>query len=134
MKTIFLFVAMITTSLSIQAQGNLQFNQVKLINSNSTVPTGKIWKIESVLHGDNNSWAFGSPSTDCIMSIKINESNVCLSRLHTYASGTGFSNSAAASESAFNCTSFPIWLPEGVTIDLGFNSKFISVIEYNLVP
>jgi hypothetical protein len=134
MKTIFLFVAMIAASLTVKAQGNLQFNQVKLIDTSSTVPTGKVWKVESVLHGDNSSWSFGSPSTDCIMSIKINGSNVCLSRLHTYAAGGSLSNSAAASESAFNCTSFPIWLPEGGVIDLGFNSKFISIIEYNLVP
>ncbi len=134
MKTIFLFVAIIATSLTVKAQGNLQFNQIKLLNTSSTVPSGKVWKVESVLHGDNTAWAFGSPSTDCIMSIKINGANICLSRLHTYATGTGLSNSAAASESAFNCTSFPIWLPEGASVDLGYNSKYISIIEYNLVP
>jgi hypothetical protein len=60
MKTIFLFVAMITTSLTIQAQGNLQFNRSMTnggsivspamggcgYSPNFTVPEGKVWKIE----------------------------------------------------------------------------------------
>jgi hypothetical protein len=134
MKTLFLFVAICAASLSISAQGNLQFNQVKLVNSLSTVPTNKVWKIESVLHGNNTQWALGSPTTDCLMSIKLNSSDVCISRLHTYATGTGLSNSAAASESSINCTNFPLWIPAGSTLNIGYNSIYISVIEYNIVP
>ena len=132
MKTIFLFVAMITTSLATQAQGNLQFNQVKLINTNSTVPTGKVWKVESVLHGDNSSWTEGVPSIDCIMSIVLNNENICISRLRTFYA-SGYNYDVTSSESAINCTSLPIWLPEGTTISLGYNSKFVSIIEYNIV-
>jgi len=32
------------------AQGNLQFNQVKLVSALETVPAGKVWKIESVIY------------------------------------------------------------------------------------
>jgi len=31
------------------AQGSLQFNQVKLVSSEETVPAGKVWKVESVM-------------------------------------------------------------------------------------
>lgn len=134
MKTLFLFAALYAAGLSISAQGNLQFNQVKLINSLSTVPTNKVWKIESVLHGNNTQWAFGSPTTDCLMSIKINNSDVCISRFHSYATGSGVSPSAAASESSINCTSFPMWIPAESAVNIGYNSIYISVIEYNIVP
>ncbi len=31
------------------SQGNLQFNQVLLLTATGTVPSGKVWKVESVL-------------------------------------------------------------------------------------
>lgn len=133
MKTFFLFVAIIATSFTAKSQGNLQFNQVKLLNTNSTVPSGKVWKVESVLNGDNVSWTFSSIS-ECVMSIKINNSEICLLKSRRYSVGTGNTSSAAASESSFNCSNLPIWLPAGAILDLGFNSKFISIIEYNIVP
>jgi hypothetical protein len=33
-----------------KAQGNLQFNQVKMVFAQETVPVGKVWKIESVIY------------------------------------------------------------------------------------
>ena len=47
MKTIVYLITFIFSSIGF-SQGNLQFNQVKLIgDSPQTVPTGKVWKIES---------------------------------------------------------------------------------------
>ena len=47
MKSFFFLIALTFTSIAF-SQGNLQFNQVKLIgDSPQTVPTGKVWKIES---------------------------------------------------------------------------------------
>ena len=37
---------------SLKAQGNLQFNQVKLVTALETVPVGKVWKVESALSGE----------------------------------------------------------------------------------
>ena len=31
------------------SQGNLQFNQVKLVSTIETVPAGKVWKVENYL-------------------------------------------------------------------------------------
>ena len=48
MKTFFFFIVILTLSSISFSQGNLQFNQVKLVgDSPQTVPTGKVWKIES---------------------------------------------------------------------------------------
>lgn len=67
----FLSIAAVLLSLSVRAQGNLQFNQVvrPVINYNSntswnaslgtiTVPVGKVWKIETVtyLGGVSGTW------------------------------------------------------------------------------
>lgn len=44
----------------INAQGNLQFNQVKIISNTDapqTVPAGKVWKIESVFANDQDVYA-----------------------------------------------------------------------------
>ena len=47
MKTLFFLILLLLSSIA-YSQGNLQFNQVKLIgDSPQTVPTGKVWKIES---------------------------------------------------------------------------------------
>ena len=43
---IFLFFFLICTSA--QSQGNLQFNRVIILSNLQTVPTGKVWKIESM--------------------------------------------------------------------------------------
>ena len=129
-----IFVLLVVLSNLIQAQGSLQFNQVILLNSSSTVPTGKVWKIESVVNGSNsnpnlcNSCNVGIQ--DCAMSIIINSTHICLSKYHENIIGTSLANSAAASESAYNPTNFPIWLPAGSTVDLGKNSVFISILEF----
>ena len=118
----------------LQAQGSLQFNQVILLNSSSTVPTGKVWKLESAINGSNpnpslcNSCNIGIQ--DCAMSIIINNTHICVSKFHENIIGTSLANSAAASESAYNPTNFPIWLPAGTTIDLGKNAVFISILEF----
>jgi hypothetical protein len=49
MKKLFLFTFLILSTLT-SAQGNLQFNQVKLVTNTETVPVGKVWKIESVIY------------------------------------------------------------------------------------
>jgi hypothetical protein len=134
MKTLFLFAALCAASLSISAQGNLQFNQVKLVNSLTTVPTNKVWKIESVLNGNNPQWTASAPLPSCVMSISLNDTNICISQMNLYRNGNFLNNSAAASESAINCTNLPIWIPAGSTLNIGYNSIYISVIEYNIVP
>lgn len=37
--------------ISLSAQGTLQFNQVKLVTTQETVPAGKVWKVESAMLG-----------------------------------------------------------------------------------
>jgi hypothetical protein len=130
-----ILVFLVVLSNFIQAQNSLQFNQVILLNSVSTVPAGKVWKIESVVNGSNPNpslcYTCNIGIQDCAMSIIINSTHICLSKYHENIIGTSLANSAAASESAYNPTSFPIWLPAGSTVALGKNSVFISILEFN---
>ncbi len=49
-KTLLFTLPLLFLSLFINAQGNLQFNKAKLIGAQiDSVPTGKVWKIESVM-------------------------------------------------------------------------------------
>ncbi len=126
---------------TVKSQGNLQFNQVKLIklsyvtpNSNSyqvydqviTVPAGKVWKIESVIgsaqSATNN---YVSPTTSVTLDGVI---------LSFYSSSTG----------SYQAAAFPIWLPEGsytlglvssasVTTGTTITGRF-SAIEFNVAP
>ncbi len=50
MKHIFILLSFLGIGLSAMAQGNLQFNQVKLVTSQQTVPANKVWKVESVIY------------------------------------------------------------------------------------
>jgi hypothetical protein len=100
------------TALNLNAQGNLQFNQVLSLDANSagnpvTVPAGKVWKIESVAFSSNNAY----------FQIKWGGVNYfVLNNTTPYAN-------------------LPYWLPSNESISLvsNVNAK-VSIIEFNIVP
>ena len=121
MKKIFviLFVFVATAT---YAQGNLQMNQVLLLNSTlvsntnlGTVPSGKIWKVES----------FG-------ISYLASQGGV-----HLMLNGIegGLLSPTSFQSDIVKC---PIWLPAGT--QLGFENNgagamiWFSIIEFNIVP
>ena len=123
-KTLILLFVLLPFSLVINAQGNLEYNKVKLVTINGsspdiviTVPVGKVWKIESAIVGY---YQYGSPT-------------MYLDNQLIYQ--TGLANKI-----------FPIWLPSGsYTLSLfcvscngssgpGNLKGSISAIEYNEVP
>ena len=131
-----LSIAALLISLSVSAQGNLQFNQVinGSIDANIyqtgvtagtiTIPAGKVWKLESVSH-------FTSPgSTNQSISLS-NSSRVFIGDHQVW---NGLSN--------YQISNFPIWFSEGTySIVIGdyHNSttphRFSwSAIEFNVVP
>ena len=102
------------------AQGNLQFNQVIVvdlaINGTSTinVPAGKVWKIEAAGNGSGNS-----------SGIVLRNSSVVAIAI--------FGTSATAATS-----NLPFWLSSGFTGSfLNGNGAYrgaLSIIEFNVVP
>jgi hypothetical protein len=94
------------------AQGNLQFNQVLLLDGNTntptyTVPAGKVWKIESLTASSINGY----------LSLTINGSPSAV--LQVINGGNNL----------------PFWVPAGTVV--GFyitNLGKVSILEFNIVP
>ena len=131
MKKFILFCSLLFVTKGVFAQGNLQFNQVLTYNgaigtylglsslsATYTVPTGKVWKIETKS-------ITSSSLTFLINGRTFRDVEV---RYSGFGSGT----------MVFYSISNPIWLKAGDYIN--FNSTayvddyFISIIEYNIVP
>ncbi|NDB35703.1 MAG: hypothetical protein EB023_10300 [Flavobacteriia bacterium] len=109
-----------------QAQGNLQFNQPILItNVLSTVPAGKVWKIESFTPSSAYQVHGGNPIA---FQITINGDN----RIVGMPAGLNYNYNSGSHSAVIH--SLPIWLPAGSTLVTGTGVSMISVIEFNLVP
>ena len=117
------------------AQGNLQFNQVKLVTTLQTVPANKVWKVESVIFpipADDPPFV-SSGSTGCSFNTRRNYAisiDGTLTKVGHLASG--YANSSW--DYYFMTTSLPVWLPAGATLSGGPCNNKISVIEFNIVP
>lgn len=108
------------------AQGNLQFNQPILItNVLSTVPAGKVWKIESFTPSSAYQVHGGNPIA---FQITINGDN----RIVGMPAGLNYNYNSGSHSAVIH--SLPIWLPAGSTLVTGTGVSMISVIEFNLVP
>jgi hypothetical protein len=130
MKKYVLFIVGLVFSFSfskLSAQGNLQFNQVKMIGATTeTVPVGKVWKVESIIYSASVGPVSASLTQDDF--IKINGTNIAV---RSARSGNG--NYNGASYHVWEQT-LPMWLIEGTTLQTFTNVYRISVIEYNVVP
>ena len=112
MKIILLILAIAFSSVSF-AQGNLQFNQVLILDATPApgnaviVPAGKVWKIESVALSSNNAY----------FQIKWGgTSYFVLNNSSPYAN-------------------LPFWLPSNESASLiGSANAKVSIIEFNVVP
>jgi hypothetical protein len=112
MKKSFLFFVFIILLGGVHAQGNLQFNQVLNLDalptgSTYTIPSGKVWKIESVALSANNAY----------FQIQYSGTNY-----YVLNNSVPFSN-------------LPYWLPSAISVTfVGSSSAKVSIIEFNVVP
>jgi hypothetical protein len=135
MKTFFHVFVFIVLSDGFLAQGNLQFNQVKLVTNQETVPVGKVWKVESVIYNipsGSNTYQTGNYG-DCSAS-DYNKSAIVVDGYPTkVGQGTtplGYSSGTYT----HTYTILPLWLPAGATLSGGTCLNKISVIEFNIIP
>jgi hypothetical protein len=117
------------------AQGNLQFNQVKLVTAQETVPIGKVWKVESVIYNipEDLSGAQTSASTTCSSST-FRSTAIEVDGVPTKV-GLG-TNTASYSNLTYThtYTMLPLWLPAGATLSGGSCLNKVSVLEFSVVP
>lgn len=112
-----LFITAFSNELT--AQKSLEFNQVKLVTTQETVPNGKVWKIENI---GSPVFYYVSAGSSTTPSIKVNGNHIYIFKLRTTQNQTYYGN-----QSYF----FPIWLPSQTTLAVGNSINFISVIEFN---
>jgi hypothetical protein len=107
-----LFLFFLLISLSFTAQGNLQFNQVLILDGNTstptyTVPAGKVWKVESATISSINGY----------LALSINGSAASI--LQVVNGGNNL----------------PYWLPAGTLVGFYIASVGkVSIIEFNVIP
>ncbi len=131
----FTLILLLLITISSFSQGNLQFNQVKLVSTQETVPTGKVWKVESASYNGGapfanalTSYSYvlgGNRGFEGIMRFAVNGNNIVIASNFEHDSG-GFSS--------VQNTVFPMWLPSGTTLAAGTNVRYLSVIEFNVLP
>ena len=118
MKTIVYLITFIFSSIGF-SQGNLQFNQVKLVSIQETVPAGKVWKVENAIVIDG--YLVNINARYYAMSYNLN----------------GVTSVITTSNNSSNISptpgSFPFWIPAGSTLAAGTNMRYLSVLEFNIV-
>jgi len=151
LKCIFSLVLFFYVS-TVFSQGNLQFNQVKLVTTQETVPAGKVWKVESALSGEERYPTSGSTLPSNSRFILVNGNSVCVHEEHVATTGVGFngccgggfwmnnvgmavnSTTPVLVQVTAQPTKLPLWLPSGSTLSIGTKVSSISVVEFNIVP
>lgn len=134
MKRILTITAMLVAfGFFAQAQTNnqLKLNQVKIVTAEETVPTGKVWKVVSVVYAISatHKGMASSTSSGCGGSYVRNYA-ITVNGVETKV-GTG---RVMYGDDPYINSEFPIWLPAGSTLDGGPCLSQVSVLEFNIVP
>jgi hypothetical protein len=132
MKHVILFsLAVFVSYFNSAAQGSLQFNQVKMVTSSETIPSGKVWKIISAPYkndqiGSAGSYTPSNPGVEFVQSMLINSEVVYIQAIRFYdGSWRNFTGPTCQ---------FPLWLPAGTTVQASTGVRFLSVLEFNVIP
>lgn len=142
MSRILSFLFLIFT-LSIWSQGNLQFNQVKLVSTQETVPAGKVWKMENYMPASQLAIDINRQPNIAVAGgtknfiVLINGNQVFLQTTITREVGRNdgyWSQDGYAAASDFKTLNLPYWFPTGTTVAASTNILYVNVIEFNIVP
>jgi hypothetical protein len=133
MKKLLLSTFIILSTLA-SAQGNLQFNQVKLVTSIETVPLGKVWKIESVIYNiAPTATGYQSGAGSC-NSTSYESTAIEVAGIPTKVGQGTQPASYSSLVYTHSYTILPLWIPAGTTLSGGTCLNKISVIEFNIIP
>jgi hypothetical protein len=126
MKNI-LFIGFFFLMGTFKAQGNLQFNQVKLVNTTEAVPAGKTWKVVGFLPSPNGNYQSITQPAAAEYLISVNGSSVNLGRRAHLNNNFNIHQNEVRQTEEF-------WVPAGTSISVIQNIVYLSVIEFNIVP
>ncbi len=133
MKKLLLFTFIILSNLAC-AQGNLQFNQVKLVTSTETVPVGKVWKIESVIYNIAPTASGYQGGAGSCNSTSYESTAIEVAGIPTKVGQGTQPASYSNLQYTHSYTILPLWIPAGTTLSGGTCLNKISVIEFNIIP
>ena len=133
MKKLLLFTFILLSNLAC-AQGNLQFNQVKLVTSTETVPVGKVWKIESVIYNIAATASGYQASNGSCNSTNYESTSIEIAGIPTKVGQGTQPASYSNLQYTHSYTILPLWIPAGTTLSGGTCLNKISVIEFNIIP
>jgi hypothetical protein len=128
-----IILSIIFTLTEVSAQANLQFNQVLLVgNTLQTVPSGKVWKVESALYSSSlpSVVSSGSGSGTYANSNDLIEINGASLIIRSLRSGGGYYHASAVIWEQH----FPIWLYPGHTLKASTGVHALNVIEFSTIP
>lgn len=134
-KVLLILISVLCVALYTNAQGTLQFNQVKLVSS-ETVPSGKVWKVVSVISTSDLSIAGGVDASSKSTQIAIDGITCYVVQNSSWIGSSSGSNANPRpyGYSSVAPTALPLWLPAGTTLAAGTNVSKVSVIEFNVIP
>jgi hypothetical protein len=132
MKKLFIILAILTSNF-VFAQGNLQFNQIKLVTALETVPAGKVWKVESVIYNiPQGATTYQTGSGGCGPS-NYEMAAIVIDGVPTKVGQGTLPLAYSSGFYVHSYTILPLWLPAGATLSGGTCLNKISVIEFNIV-
>jgi hypothetical protein len=134
MKKCLIFLVFVTMGLCVMAQGNLQFNQVKLVTTLETVPAGKVWKVESVIYNiAPTATGYQSGAGSC-NSTSYESTAIEVAGVPTKVGQGTQPASYSSLIYTHSYTILPLWLPTGTSLSGGTCLNKVSVIEFNIIP
>jgi hypothetical protein len=131
MKKALIILSILFIAIGAKAQGNLQFNQVKLVTTVQTVPANKVWKVENILPSAALTVS-GFTSSSINFTLLVN--GTAIYWLSSSNAGNNTGAGLVSSPVTQTIGQNPIWLPSGTTLAVGSNVNSISVIEFNIIP
>ena len=143
MKRLYIIIITILLYTGAFSQGNLQFNQVKLVSTIETVPAGKVWKVENYLPSSQLAIDLNRPSNQATAGgtknfiMLVNSNQVFLQTTITREVGRDdayWNQSGYTTASDYKIFDAPIWLPASTTLAASTNVLSLSVIEFNILP
>lgn len=134
MKKRLIFLVFVSMGLCLMAQGNLQFNQVKLVTTLETVPAGKVWKVESVIYNiAPTATGYQSGAGSC-NSTSYESTAIEVAGVPTKVGQGTQPASYSSLIYTHSYTILPLWLPTGTSLSGGTCLNKVSVIEFNIIP
>jgi hypothetical protein len=135
MKHLVLTFLSVCIGTALSAQGNLQFNQIKMVTTVETVPANKAWKVESVVYNvAHDASPYSSSNSASCGSTNWRASSIEINGVPTKVGQGSMPQPYSNVQNYLSFTKLPLWLPAGYTLSGGPCNLMVNVIEFNIAP